>query len=322
MSDYGKIEIGTNRLEWNPSPLTEQVVLVTTVNEKGEPHLATKSRVTVISYGPPAVVVFGCQARFQTAANVLKTSQFVLNIPGEDLVAMSWVVGMDPASTGSRLLAENGITPIPSLKVSPPRIAECRAHIECTVSDVREIGNDLAVFGTVVSASLNSNIAQGDAVERYQRLSPFFFLDFERTALLGIGRLVEQPPMGLRQMRTVLATSDLNRAADFYSGAFDWPALRTTGVSVDFMLPDGSVLRLLRAEAFGHALGSKPCQPQSDGLTGAQIHLSCEDLPRVIARLVALGARELWPLSEQEPGEESAAFADPDGNVVVVSRLC
>jgi flavin reductase (DIM6/NTAB) family NADH-FMN oxidoreductase RutF/predicted enzyme related to lactoylglutathione lyase len=322
MNDYGKVEIGTSRLEWSPSPLTEQVILVTTVNEVGEPHVATKSRVTVVSYGPPAVVVFGCQSRDQTAANVRGTSEFVINVPGEDLVAISWVVGMAPASSGPQLLADNGLTPIPSLKVAAPRILECRAHLECKVAEVRELGNDLAVLGTVVSASVNSDIACGNAVDRYQKLAPFFFLDFERTALLGAGRLVEHPPQGPRQARMVLATSDLGKAADFYSRAFEWPARQTSGTAVDFLLPDGSMLRLLRAEAFGHAMGSQPCMTKGDGLTGTQIHLFCDDLPRVIARLVGLGAQELRSLSEHEPGEESAAFADPDGNVIVVSRLC
>lgn len=322
MNDYGKVELGTNRLEWSPAPLTEQVVLVTTINENGEPHVATKSRVTVISYGPPAVVVFGCQAGYPTAVNVQKNAQFVLNVPGEDLVAMAWVIGMDPASTGPKLLVDNGLTPIPSLKVGPPRIAECRAHIECQVREVREIGNDVAVFGTVISASVNADIARGNAVDRYQKLAPFFFLDFERTALLGAGRHVEHPPRGPRQVRTVLATNNIGHAADFYSRAFEWPTRQTSAAAVDFVLPDGSWLRLQRVEAFAHMTGKKPCQPGEGGLTGLQIHLSCDDLPRVIARLVSLGARELQPLSEHEPGEESAAFADLDGNVIVVSRLC
>ncbi len=320
MTLYGKVELPSGRYDWCPTPLMEQVVLVTTINGKEQPHIATKSRISVISYGPPTILVFACRAEYLTASNIQTTNQFVVNVPGDDLVATSWIIGSEPSSQGPELLQENGLTPIPSLKVSVPRIAECRAHLECEVEETVKLGLDLAVFGKVVSVSMDERLTKMDETLSYQKLAPFFFLDSKRTASLGSSRRVDEPLPGPRHNLTVLATRDLEAAKSFYSRAFDWPIRIEEQDYVEFALPGGRSLGLRLLEAMEHQTGLLPDRLSDGALSGTQLHFFCEDLPRVIVRLVSAGARELSELKTRDTDEEAAFFADPDGNTLIIAR--
>jgi flavin reductase (DIM6/NTAB) family NADH-FMN oxidoreductase RutF/catechol 2,3-dioxygenase-like lactoylglutathione lyase family enzyme len=320
MSSDGKVEVSAVRHDWQPTPLTEQVVLVTTIDSSGEPHVAAKSRLSVVSYGPPTYVMFACNESYQTAKNVLATKQFVLNVPGDRLTAVSWVIGCDPSGRGVQRFDENGLTRIAGLKVDPPRISECYAHLECELVETRQFGQDLAVFGEVVSVSLDEKLTRGDERSRYRKLAPFFFLDMEWTAALGTARRVEEPVPGPRHDLTILATPNLERAVRFYTRAFDWPLTVEDRDFVKFDLPDGRGLALCSHDAFERYTGQRFAGSPAGELTGVEIYLRCEHLAHVIARMAAAGARELTELSPRDWGDEAAYFADPDGNVIVAAR--
>ncbi len=315
-----KVPLPPGRLEWNVTPLPEQVVLVTTADGDGVPHVAAKSRVAVISYGPPTVVVFGCRAEYRTAANVLATPEFVLNVPGDDLVATSWVIGLDPAGTGVDRFDRNGLTRIESLAVKPPRIAECRAHVECRVRETRAFGPDLAVFGEVVAVSLDRHLHEEDKDAAYRGLAPFFFLDMGFTAPMGAARPVEKPVPGPRHDVTILATEDVRSLAGFYMRAFDWLVEIESRDHVQFAVPGGRGIAVCSFDVFEKTTGSRLPHKTDEDLTGIQLYLRTEDLSGAIARVVEAGGRPLGPLRRREWGDEAAYFADPDGNVIALAR--
>jgi flavin reductase (DIM6/NTAB) family NADH-FMN oxidoreductase RutF/predicted enzyme related to lactoylglutathione lyase len=315
-----KVAVPPGRHEWNVTPLPEQVVLVTTVDGAGVPHVAAKSRVSVISYGPPTIVVFGCRAEYRTAANVLATSEFVLNVPGDDLVATSWVIGLDPAGTGIDRFDRNGLTRMESLAVMPPRIAECRAHIECRVRETRAFGTDLAVFGEVVAVSLDRHLHEEDKALAYRDLAPFFFLDMGFTAPMGAARPVEEPIPGPRHDVTILASDDVRSLAGFYMRAFDWPVEIESREYVQFAVPGGRAIAVCSFDAFEDYTGSRVPHKTDENLTGIQLYLRTDDPRGAIARVVEAGGRPLSGLRRRKWGDEAAYFADPDGNVVALAR--
>ncbi len=319
MSAYGKVELSKERYEWNPTPLPEQVVLVTSIDAEGRPHVATKSRVSVMSYGPPTIVAFACRADYMTATNVKKTKSFVINVPGDDLVATSWVVGSHPTLHGPELFNEFGLTPIPGIAEGAPRIAECRAHLECALEDTRRFGDDLVVFGKVVSVSMDEEIAQGATVHRYQKLAPFFFLDADVTGSLGLARQVEEPVFGPSHDITILATRDIHKAAEFYSKVFEWPVRVENQAYVEFEMRGGRGLAVCRREAMARYVNEDLFEVPPGRLGPVEIYLRTDDLPHTIARLVSVGARELSELREREWGEHAAYFADPDGHILVIA---
>ncbi len=316
----GKVEVSPERLEWAVSPLMEQVVLVTTVDAEGEPHVAAKSRVSVVTYGPPTAVFFACNSSYATAQNVRATGQFAINVPGSDLVATSWVIGLDPSGRGVERFDNRGLTRIPGAALDPPLIAECRAHIECRLLETREFGDDLAVFGQVEAVSLDAHLAGDDKGRAYRELSPFFFLDMEWTAPLGAARSVERPVPGPRHDLTILVADDVRSAMAFYSRAFEWPISVESREYVQFDLPGGRGLAICSSDAFELHTGGRLRTRTDDALSGAQLYLRTYDPRRAAQRLLEAGARPLGELEPRAWGDECAYFADPEGNVIALAR--
>ncbi len=181
-----KIELPLEKRSWHPSPLPGQVVLVTTLSTDSEPNVAPKSWVSMVAFGPPPVLMFGCTLDHATARNATEHGAFVINVPGHDLMTNSWQCGGDATVRGMARFAACGLTPIPSMRVAPPRIKECRAHLECETAGFREWEKrEVAVFGKIVAASADASVFDGDPTVRYRHLSPFFFLEDGWAAPLG-----------------------------------------------------------------------------------------------------------------------------------------
>ena len=243
-SSEHKIAVDPDKRQWHPSPLPGQVVLVTTVDAQGQPGVATKSWVSMAAFGPPPVVMFGCSLEHATARNIQSTHAFVINIPGAELTQTCWAVGSDPSVRGPDRFERYGLTPLSAEVVAPPRIAECRAHLECKLDGVQTWGSEIAIFGRVVAASIDERATAGDAPLRYDALAPFFFLEGGWTAGMSRPLRVEEASPAPRHILTILAVSDLDQAARFYADAFGWPIRVEVPVYVELLLPDGRGLAL------------------------------------------------------------------------------
>jgi len=185
-----KLPLPLDKHRWHPSPLPGQVVLVTTVDVEGRPNVSTKSWISMTAFGPPPVIMFGCNLDHATARNALEAGEFVINIPGEDLAEACWNIGTDQAVRGEDRFEANGLTPIPAERTQVPRVAECRAHLECETDGHRTWGREVAIFGRVVAASVDGGLLEGDAESRYAGLAPLFFLERRLMATLGPVRRV------------------------------------------------------------------------------------------------------------------------------------
>lgn len=123
-----------------------------------------------------------------------------------------------------------------------------------------------------------------------------------------------------RHVLTILAVADVARAAAFYRAAFpEWTVSVDVPVYTELTLPGGQRLGVYQREAFARNTGALP-QGWSEGTTGTELYLACDDLPGVEARLRQAGARLLSPLARRPWGEEVAYYADLDGNVLALAR--
>ncbi len=180
-----KVEVPGDKHEWHPSPLLGQVVLVTTVDRDDIPNVAPKSWVSMVAFGPPAVLMFGCNKRHRTARNVFATGQFVVNVPSAGLVDSVWAVGGESPGDGEERFRRHGLTPRSAVRLRPPRIEECVAHFECEFDGAREWGEELAIFGRIVAVSVDASLLSGSVQERYHEMAPFFFAEPGWAAMLG-----------------------------------------------------------------------------------------------------------------------------------------
>ena len=124
------------------------VVLVSSTNEDGSPNLAPISSAWWL--GKSCLLGFG--ARSKTPANILRTGQCVLNLPSVEQVAavdrLARTTGSDPVpphkqAMGYRHEADKfgtaGLTPVPSDRVTPPRVAECPVQLEAVLESSHPI---------------------------------------------------------------------------------------------------------------------------------------------------------------------------------------
>ena len=129
------------------------IALVTTCNKDGLANAAPMSFFNVFAQDPP-IVILGIQMRLDgsekdTTANIRNNSEFVINLC--DLaIAQQMVDCGHPFDEGVDEIAITGLTHKKSLKISPPRIAEAPAAMECRVAQIIEYPRRLIILGEVV----------------------------------------------------------------------------------------------------------------------------------------------------------------------------
>lgn len=153
-------------------PLPGPIALVTTVDEHGQVNVAPKSWISVITRQPVRLVI-GCHREHHTAQNLLSTGECVLNFPADDLAGRTWAAH-EYRPPGPDELEARGFSPVPATLVSPPRLRECRAHLECRLESVKWYSEECVLFMEVVAASADA--AAFTAEDPFAYLRPIFFL--------------------------------------------------------------------------------------------------------------------------------------------------
>jgi len=85
-----------------------------------------------------------------TGANIRETGEFVVNLVAEWNAEAMNITGIefDPSIDE---LAQAGLTPVPSTRVKPPRIAESPVAMECELMQIVDIGEAGLVLGRVLA---------------------------------------------------------------------------------------------------------------------------------------------------------------------------
>ena len=131
-----------------------------TISAEGIPNLAPYSFFNAVSGVPPTFVFSpGRSTRRDTLANVREVGEFTINIVSVEVMeAMS----ASSASFGPDVdeFAEVGLTAVPSVNVRPPMVGECKANIECVVTDIVDIGHPELGNGLVIGEAVEFLVAE------------------------------------------------------------------------------------------------------------------------------------------------------------------
>ncbi|MFZ5546325.1 MAG: flavin reductase family protein [Pseudomonadota bacterium] len=127
------------------------VVLLSTLNADGGANLAPMSSAFWLGWR----CMLGLGAASQTARNLQRSGECVLNLPSEREVAavdrLALTTGAQPvpphkAVRGYRHVADKfgaaGLTPLRSETVAPPRASQCPVHLEAVVEAVHPLAAD------------------------------------------------------------------------------------------------------------------------------------------------------------------------------------
>jgi len=129
------------------------VALISTLNEDGTPNIAPMSSAWWLGWS----CMLGLGSMGKTSENLIRTGECVINLPSQEQVRhvdrLALTTGKNPVpekkvSWGYRYEPEKfevaGLTPMPSLAVKPPRIAECPVQMEGVVHDRRPFGKNVS----------------------------------------------------------------------------------------------------------------------------------------------------------------------------------
>ena len=129
------------------------VALISTLNEDGTPNIAPMSSAWWLGWS----CMLGLGSMGKTSDNLIRTRECVINLASAEQVThvdrLALTTGKDPvpekkASWGYRYEPEkfglSGLTPMASLELGPPRIAECPVQMEGVVHEVRPFGKNVA----------------------------------------------------------------------------------------------------------------------------------------------------------------------------------
>jgi flavin reductase (DIM6/NTAB) family NADH-FMN oxidoreductase RutF len=190
-------------LYWPALPAT----LVTSLDPDGQPHVAPFSLVFFPSYTnvesiapSDKIVILGigeyesleATKTKRTYRNIVDGGEFVVNIPSADIVRQA---NRTVFPTKDKFAA-SGLTPLPSLKVKPPAIAECKASFECEVfrvDDLRLMAE--LIWGKVVAARVDRELHETPTERKMALMNPIYHYAYshDNGTWYGLGdRLLEE----------------------------------------------------------------------------------------------------------------------------------
>ena len=163
------MEISPSTLPWKSlyklmigSIVPRAIGWVSTVDEAGVPNLAPFSFFTAAGANPPHVL-FCPMIRAtdgqpkDTLHNVRASGEFVVNIVTETLAAQMNITSTEfPAEVNE--FAAAGLTPIPSVVVRPPRVAESPIHYECRLTQIVELGQEAGSASVVIGEVVHMHV--------------------------------------------------------------------------------------------------------------------------------------------------------------------
>jgi flavin reductase (DIM6/NTAB) family NADH-FMN oxidoreductase RutF len=168
------------------------IAWVSTINADGQPNLAPFSFFAPVCSNPPTLlfcpsVRAADHGQKDTLHNIRATGEFVVNCVTETLAeAMNLTSTEFPADVNEFEAAH--LTPVPSVAVKPPRVAESPIHFECVVQQILTIGAEIGggniVIGTIVQIHCDERVwREGNYIDiaAYQPVGRLMGAGYSRT---------------------------------------------------------------------------------------------------------------------------------------------
>ncbi len=189
------------------------VAVISTLNENGTPNIAPISSAWWLGWS----CMLGLGSMGQTSDNLIRTRECVINLPSQDQVTqvdrLALTTGKNPVpekkvNWGYRYepekFAEADFSPMASLGVKPPRIAECPVQMEGIVHAVHSFGKNVSANAFevhIVRLHVEESLLTGDPScphinpEKWRPLIMSFCRFFSTGPELHPSRLANSPFM-------------------------------------------------------------------------------------------------------------------------------
>ena len=120
---------------------------MTSVDEAGKANIITVGWTMRASTEPPTFAI-GLGMRSHSCANISRSGEFVIALPGADLAKEAMYCGTHSGTEVDKF-AEAGLTALDAKCVRAPLIGECLANLECKVVASHDLSDHRVFFGEV-----------------------------------------------------------------------------------------------------------------------------------------------------------------------------
>lgn len=160
-------------------------VLVTTIDEEGNPNAAPISYIAPIS-SSPSLLVFSTHQGGDTYRNISDTEEFVVNITTEEMVRKVYACEKSLPRTENEL-ERAGLDSEESVEVEPPRVSKSPASIECKLEWTKDEPEYVSIARRIVRVEADEN-ALKDEKMNVEEVKPLLHLS-GRSFVIGDHRI-------------------------------------------------------------------------------------------------------------------------------------
>lgn len=207
------------------------IAFASTINEDGVANLSPFSFFNVFSANPP-ILIFSPARRVRdnttkhTLENVQAIKEVVINIVNYPIVEQMSLTSTEYDKEVSEF-KKAGLTPIKSLKVSPPRVQEAPVSFECVVDDIIALGKEGGAGNLIISrvVMIHMDNAYLDAHQKLDtkkldlvaRMGGSWYARANEQALFEIPKPIRTKGIGVDQLpkhifkSNILSGNDLGR---------------------------------------------------------------------------------------------------------------
>ncbi len=183
-----KVNYPIDKNEGCPSLIPGPIVLISTCDAAGNPNVAPKSWLQMVSFKPPILMFSGSKGN-PTENNILETGCFGVNCVDASIVdrvygCLQWF--------GRERIERSGFNLVAASTIRAPLVDDCKAHLECVLRDTHELGSGFVIFGEIVAASVWDEILNVAPEQRYALFSQVMFLENETYAKVDQALKVKQ----------------------------------------------------------------------------------------------------------------------------------
>lgn len=166
---------------------TKPTMIITTLHETGIVNAGVFGAYTNLSARQVGVAI---STSAHTYANIIRSGEFVINVPGAELVKKIRILAEAIPPDRSEL-DEAHLTPKAGITVKTPSIAQCAAAVELKFEKEVPIGHHSFVIGAVTGGWIRSELVGADG--RIDIFKAKVFKDFKYPEPLYVlpGRVVE-----------------------------------------------------------------------------------------------------------------------------------
>jgi flavin reductase (DIM6/NTAB) family NADH-FMN oxidoreductase RutF len=154
---------------------TSALSLVTTVDAAGSMNAAPFATLVRVSQDP-LQLAFTAAEDSDTCANIRATGEFAVNfVPFEEELLKQVLVAARPWPSNVDEIAQAKLTAFPAIKIAPPLLAQCYAHLELETEWIKRWSGRCMIVGRVVAGSARADCLNDSQELIWEKTQPVHF---------------------------------------------------------------------------------------------------------------------------------------------------